>query len=146
MSLEPYPDYWSSLLWKRLMGRRVLDAGLSADLPGEGATAGLLRIYAHCAGGEAARPGAVTVSAINLDRSRSVRLAFEGVGDVRELYRLTGPDPLGTEVRLDDTALVLADDGSPPSLTAVATHDPVELPPLSYAFVVLPEAGAAPCR
>jgi len=61
-TLQPRPDFWAGLLWKRTMGDVVLDPGTPKD---EG-----LRIYAHCskkgrrrdAGGaehgRGARPGA----------------------------------------------------------------------------------------
>ena len=42
-SFDPFPDYWSSLLHKRLVGRRVLEVrgGIALDRK--------IRIYAHCA-------------------------------------------------------------------------------------------------
>ena len=42
-SFDPFPDYWSSLLYKRLVGRRVLKVrgGIALDRK--------IRIYAHCA-------------------------------------------------------------------------------------------------
>ena len=42
-SLQPRPNYWAALLWRRLMGTTVLDAG-SSPAPG-------LRLYAHCLAG-----------------------------------------------------------------------------------------------
>ena len=38
-TLTPRPDYWAALLWRKLMGTKVLDAG---------AEGGSLRLYAHC--------------------------------------------------------------------------------------------------
>lgn len=143
VTLEPYPDYFNTVLWRRLMGTRVLDARV---LSGPGASAGLdpahLRMYAHCTPG---RPGAVTVLALNLDQAATAPLAFPSSGATRELYLLTADDRLGTEVKLGGTVLEVPDEGPLP-LVPVAATDPIELPPVSYAFVVLPEAGAPACE
>src|SRR5262249_58171455 len=59
-TLEPNPDYWASLLWRRLMGTRVLAASTDATMP--------VRVYAHCARGG----GGVTLLALNLSAKESV--------------------------------------------------------------------------
>lgn len=138
-TLEPSADYWNSLLWKRLMGTRVLAAEADGGGP-------LLRVYSHCTPG---RPGAVTVLAINLDRVNEVTLAIPGLGGDPELYLVTGPDLEAKEVWLNGTALVAAEDGSPPPIEPIepVTSTPsIELAPRSYAFVVLPGAEAEACR
>jgi hypothetical protein len=128
-TLEPRPDYWNSLLWKRLMGPRVL----AATAGGEGADR--LRVYAH-AGSE---PGAFTVLAINLDPERDALLDFSGLeGRGREVYAVTAPDPLGGAVLLNGEELALSGE-SLPALRGVR-QDEVRLAPLSYAFVRF-EAG-----
>src|SRR5260370_11391151 len=63
-TLDPRPNFWSALLWKRLMGTKSLDPGVP---PNDG-----LRIYAHCTRG---LPGAVTVLAINFGKDeKSINL------------------------------------------------------------------------
>jgi heparanase len=133
-SLAPSPDYFNSLLWKRLMGERSLRAVASGG--------GLLRVYAHCT---PARPGAITALAINLDPERKVQLSFDGIPGEREVYLVTGPDLISAELRLNGVSLAVADDGSVPPLPAAEGQDPVVVPPLSYAFVVLPAAAAPAC-
>jgi len=134
-TLEPSPDYFNSLLWKRLMGTRALRVTAAAG--------DFVRLYAHCTAG---RSGPVTVLAINLDQTQPTRLAFAGAGAARELYLVTGTDLVGTDIFLGGEPLAVGPDGSPPALSAASVNDPIELPPLSYAFVVLPDADAAACR
>ena len=54
---EPRANYWAALVWRKLMGTTVLDAGPS---PSEN-----LHLYAQCLRG---KPGGVTLLAINADR------------------------------------------------------------------------------
>ena len=62
-TLLPRPNYWSALLWRRLMGTTVLDAGASPS-PN-------LHLYAHCLRNQ---PGGVALLAINADRTASQEL------------------------------------------------------------------------
>ena len=64
-TLRPRPNYWSAVLWRRLMGTTVLDAGASST-PG-------LYLYAHCLRG---KPGGVALLAINADRSKAQKSNF----------------------------------------------------------------------
>src|SRR5262249_34914262 len=57
-TLEPRPDWFASVLFKRLMGREVL--GVVRTEPGDP----FVRVYAHCAKGAA--PGSIALLAINL--------------------------------------------------------------------------------
>jgi heparanase 1 len=136
-SLEPRPDYFNSLLWKRLMGRRALHARTIEE-------DGLLRVHAHCAPEGPRAPGAVTALLINLD-SRETWVGFPDLPGRRELYLLTAPDLLGTRIDLHGVPLEVLPDGAPPALAPEIVDDPIRLPPKSYAFVVLPDALAPAC-
>jgi hypothetical protein len=135
-TLAPRPDYWAAVLWHRLAGGRVLtllDAPVDPDL----------RLYGFCTRG--GPPGAVTLLALNPSRLRTLRLDI-GRAPV-DLYRMTAADPTDVEVRLNDTALEVAADGSLPELAPVSLlRGEVVLPPVSYAFIVAPHAGAAACQ
>ena len=134
-TLEPRPDYWAAVLWHRLVGGRVLalrDAPSDPDL----------RLYAHCTRG--GPPGAVTLIALNPSRVRTLRLDV-GRAPV-DLYHLTAPDPAGVDVSLNDEVLEVAPDGNVPELRALSIEGDVVLPPESYAFIVVPQAGAAACQ
>lgn len=141
-TLDPRPDYFATVLWRKLMGARVLAATI--------AKSPTVRAYAHCAGGDVAPRGAVTVLAINLDAMQPVTLAVDFVGGVgggaRQSWVVTA-DALDAPVaRLGGAPLAVADDGTlPPMNPASGSGSSIVLPPASYAFVVFPDAGAAAC-
>jgi hypothetical protein len=136
-TLEPRPDYWNSVLWRRLMDHRVLDASAHlapADPP--------LRTYAHCT---PARPGAVTLVALNLAKTaRSIDVPqFTGA---REIYRLDATSLVDPVLRLNGAALHAGADGAPPEMTPVVQDGgTIDIAPLSYLFIVFPAANAAAC-
>lgn len=143
---EPRPDFWASLLWKRLMGTRVLDVG-GTELTGT------LRAYAHCTPGSYGAPrGAVTVLLLNLSRDRAEHVslgAFAGSG-TRE-YAVSAANLESSQVRLGGLPLKAGAAGEIPELVpvahaAVAGQAPaVDVAPLSYSFVVVEDAHAAGC-
>jgi hypothetical protein len=138
-SLEPTPDYFNTVLWRTLMGTKVLSATTPLST---------LRAYAHCTapGAPDARAGAVTVVLLNLDDAATQSVRFDGVaGSQLDLYLLTGALD-STTTSLNGETLAVAVDGSLPSFAPVATTGSVALPPRSYAFVVLPDAAAPACQ
>ena len=63
-SFEPRPDYWLTLLFKRLVGGRVLKVLHDGDTEsGLGVNTGRIRLYAHCASGG---KSAVTLFGMNM--------------------------------------------------------------------------------
>lgn len=141
-TLEPSPDYWASVLWKRLMGGRVLNAAPTADAPS-------LRVYAHCTPSWNIEfsPGTFTVLALNLDMEGPVKVVFDGIEHQGyRIYRMTAPDLLGTEVRLNGETLQVQPDGALPDFVpdlSTSTPAAATLPPASYAFVVFDAAADA---
>jgi heparanase len=133
-SLEPRPDYWAALLWKRLMGSTVLEAGAS---PASG-----LYLYAHCLAG---RPGGVALLALNTDRTaaRDLTIAFGS-----ERFTLTAAQGLlANSVELNGKGLALGKAGAlPPVQGARTLAGLVSLPAASITFLALPNAGNAACR
>ena len=143
--LSPNPDYFLSVLWKRLMGSKVLGGLVTGG--------DSLRAYAHCTAETAPNyvPGAVTVAALNLatDAAAKVRLPFFPSGSV-DLYALSAPALDSKTVNLNGVPLAVAADGSPPALLplqlpASSGAPCFTIPPASYAFAVLPHANAAAC-
>ncbi|VVA34923.1 PREDICTED: heparanase [Prunus dulcis] len=165
-SFVPNPDYYSALLWHRLMGQGVLavNSNASADL----------RIYAHCARGRAG----ITVVLINFSNDtdfivnvenildfnlgaherniskesyfkRSLKKTVSWVGRkaldkpvYREEYHLT---PKNRNLRsktmvLNGAPLEITKDGNIPELEPahVLANSPLTISPLSIKFVVLP--------
>ncbi len=144
-TLDPRPDYWTSVLWRRMMGDRVLDATAGRDPR--------LRVYAHCTrhGAPDAAPGAVTLAVVNLDPSRGVSLELGAYGDIADVYELSSPDLTSPVIDLNGARLIASSDGSLPALApAVVSRDAAGLrasfEPATYGFVVLPHAEAPACR
>jgi heparanase 1 len=134
-SLDPRPDYFASVLWRKLMGARALAAS-TKSLPN-------LRLYAQCASADFPA-GAVTVLAINLDATATPELAFDNLGGEPSAYLVTADDLQASTARLNGQPLLVGDDGSLPPLTAAKLRP--TLPAHSYAFVVFPQANAGACR
>jgi heparanase 1 len=139
-ALEPRPDYFASLLWRRLMGPRALAVTFKRRL---------LRAYAHCTatGAPQARAGAVTMLFINLD-AQPVSVALDGTrSDASELYLVSATSLTAPQASLNGVPLTVDGDGKAGPLAAVAgAGDTITLPPRAYAFVLLPSANAAACR
>ncbi|MCA9670277.1 MAG: hypothetical protein KC503_32000 [Myxococcales bacterium] len=134
-TLEPRPDYWASLLWRRLVGTRVLSAK-SDDTK--------LRAYAHCR-----RQGdGVTVVLLNVDTAKSVRVDLDGaLGDTLVRYTLTAASLDAKVVALEGVELKLASDDTLPALDGVEQRGTnLVMPAASIAFVELPQAGVAACK
>ncbi|XP_024024267.1 heparanase-like protein 3 [Morus notabilis] len=73
-NLAPNPDYYSALLWHRLMGRNALSTSFSGTKK--------IRAYAHCA----KQSKGITVLLINLDNSTTVlgKVAFNGTWSLEQ--------------------------------------------------------------
>jgi hypothetical protein len=129
-TLRPRPNYWAALLWRRLMGTIVLDAGMH-----EGT-----HLYAHCRRGVR---GAVTLLAINTDRTTAARLRLPAAS---ERYTLSADDLQSAEVKLNGTALDLGPNDDLPQGTAV-TSPPglVEIGPATITFLTVGDAKNPAC-
>jgi hypothetical protein len=130
---KPRPNYWGALLWRRLMGTTVLDAGVP--------TRSGLDVYAHCQRGT---PGGVVVLVVNTDRDAPHALAFP-TASVR--YTLDAASLLEADVRLNGRTLVLdAGDELPDIMGAPAAADVITFPPVTITFLAIPDAGNNACR
>lgn len=130
-TFAPRPNYWAGLLWRRLMGTGVLDAG--STKPG-------LHVYAHCMRG---MPGGVTLLAINLQKT-SARIGLTSPGD---LYALTAPQLQSKTVLLNGRPLVLGRGDALPEITPRRLKaNQVTLAPTSINLIALPQAGNPHCR
>jgi Glycosyl hydrolase family 79, N-terminal domain len=119
-TLQPRPNYWAALLWRRLMGTIVLDAGAHNGV----------HLYAHCRRGVR---GAVTLLAINTDRTTAVTLRLPVTG---ERYTLSAHDLQSASVKLNGTALELGPNDELPQFAAVTSPSgSIEIGPATITFL-----------
>jgi heparanase 1 len=132
-TLEPRPKYWGALLWRRLMGTTVLDAGVPIAIG--------LHIYAHCQRGT---PGGVSLLVINNDRS-APRALMLPLASMR--YTLDAADVSATDVRLNGRALKLgAGDRLPPMQGAPTEAGLSTFAPATITFLAMATAANGACR
>ncbi|XP_076614520.1 heparanase isoform X1 [Chaetodon auriga] len=147
-NLDPLPDYWLSVLYKRLVGPEVLK--LEAF---PGAAAGKrVRLYLHCANRKSYRSGAVTLMSMNLSR-KPARISVPAlVSGTVEAFVLQAERPgeeglYSRSVKLNGDVLKMVDDKTLPELTGsrLPPAEHLQLPAYSLAFFVFTDAGAAGC-
>jgi heparanase len=132
-TLQPRPNYWGALLWRRLMGSIVLDAGLP---PYAG-----LDVYAHC---QSAMLGGVSLLVINADRAAPHQLML---ANTALRYTLDAADLNDGDIRLNGTTLALDQRGALPDIegtpvaAGIATFDPATI-----TFLAVPTAANNACR
>ncbi|KAL2327417.1 hypothetical protein Fmac_020844 [Flemingia macrophylla] len=160
-NFHPNPDYYSALLWHRLMGRNVLSTTFSGTKK--------IRAYAHCA----KQSKGITVLLINLDSKTTVEAEVTFNHDAkslrhrkmsshsemmellvasetsREEYHLTPQDgDIHSQIMvLNGKALSVNSDGDIPPLEPlyVNSSEPIRVDPFSIVFVHLPDALVAAC-
>lgn len=126
----PNADYWPAVLWRKLVGSKVLDMG--EGRPG-------LNLYAHCQHGVV---GGVTIIAINLDNAEK-RLKIKGKTNI---YALTASDLQSKTVQLNGRSLAITGDDQLPDLSgARLSESSVSLAPRSVNFITAPKANNAAC-
>jgi hypothetical protein len=131
-TFAPRPNYWAALLWHRLMGTTVLDAGALAQRE--------LHIYAHCDPGKA---GGITVLAIN---SSDKRYAFT-VPIAAMRYTLHAPNLQGDTVQLNGARLSLRENDALPEMPGIPTAARViAFAPRTITFLAIPTAANPACR
>jgi heparanase len=132
-TLMPRPNYWAALLWRKLMGSTVLEAGPS-PVPA-------LKLYAHCLRGQS---GGVALLAINTDRLASQSVEF---GSASERYTLSASDLQDGHVQMNGTEMKLGADDAIPQLSGVSTASGKQiLAPATITFFAIPNANNANCH
>lgn len=131
-TLEPRPNYWAALLWKRTMGTTVLDPGLKADPP--------IRAYAHCA---VQGHGAVALLVINTNKEAQANIQLPMTA---LQYTLTSDSLESRSVKLNGAELMPPANGVPPAFKGVAVaKGELNLPARSISFLLFPRAKNSSC-
>ncbi|KAG7476682.1 hypothetical protein MATL_G00085510 [Megalops atlanticus] len=152
-NLDPLPDYWLSVLYKRLVGPEVLNA---AAFTSQGVEKRRLRVYLHCTNKRSSdfTRGAVTLFALNLSKSPArISLPTQISNSSVQAFVLESGDPgeeglYSSSVRLNGEVLKMVDDRTLPPLQGVPLPpgERLNLPGFSFAFYVLKDARAPACR
>eukprot|EP00062_Callorhinchus_milii_P022769 gi/632980901/ref/XP_007907294.1/ PREDICTED: inactive heparanase-2 [Callorhinchus milii] len=156
-NFNPLPDYWLSLLYKRLVGTKVLTvhvAGLQRKPRPGRIIRDKLRIYAHCTHfrNHNYPRGSITIYIINLHRSRKkIKLTGALRDKTAHQYLL---QPHGTQglqaksVQLNGRLLALLDDETFPEMKpkTLRAGRILVVPPLSIGFYVVKNANAPCCK
>ena len=162
VDFSPNPDYFLHALWQQLMGGVALgatvtpDNGSSGGSSDSGNTTSGLRAWAACGARAAgAATGGVTVLLVNFDAADAqVAISLAGTNAASGtlgVYQLTPGDDEGlasATMRLNGELLEVQQ-GTwqlPDMLPRLQpASEAVTLPPLSFAFLSLPEASAPAC-
>ena len=131
-TMMPRSNYWAALLWRKLMGNVVLDAG-ATPTPA-------VHIYAQCLRGQA---GGVALLAINTDISaQNLRLRTPS-----DRYTFSAEHLQDSTVRLNGNELKLGPGDGLPSLNGIPVQaGEVALAPDTITFFAVPNAHNPACR
>lgn len=130
-TFRPRPNYWAALLWHRLMGTTVLDAGVASTRA--------IHAYAHC---HPTAKGAASVLLINISQHEphAATLAARA-----ERYTLRARRLQSTSAQLNGMTLALTGgDDLPRLVPRAAPAGRIQLPPASITFLVMQDVAA--CR
>ncbi|XP_072798535.1 heparanase [Vicugna pacos] len=146
-NFEPLPDYWLSLLFKKLVGTNVLMASV------KGPDRSKLRVYLHCTNINHPRykEGDLTLYALNLHNvTKRLQLPYHLFDKQVDKYLIkpSGPDGLlSKSVQLNGQTLKMVDNQTLPALTEkpLRPGSSLGLPAFSYGFFVIRNAKVAAC-
>ncbi|XP_065490318.1 heparanase [Caloenas nicobarica] len=146
-NFEPLPDYWLSLLYKKLVGTKVLQVSLV------GANERKLRVYLHCTNPlhPKYREGDVTLFALNLyNVTQHLQLPNYLWSKHVDQYLLLPhgkENILSRSIELNGRVLQMVDDKTLPELIEkpLGPGSTLGLPAFSYGFYVIKNAKAIAC-
>ena len=135
----PYPDYFLTHLYKRLVQGNVFNVRTWNDH---------IRIYAGCANHQYYLNGALTVYMLNVQNKTTTLNLQQFSNHSYELYLLTPGDEKGLEsayAALNGKKLVMVDDKLP-IFSPMKQKGPIHLPSYSFGFIVIPYANVEQCH
>ena len=126
-TLTPRPNYWAAVLWRRLMGTTVLDAGESAS-PN-------LYVYAHCLRGQ---PGGVAMLILNANESAEREISLP-VDSIR--YTLSASSLISQQAELNGHELTISSSEQIPAMVGEpVVASSLRLEAATITFLALPAA------
>lgn len=141
-TLSPNPDYWASLLWRRTMGTHVLNTSVNvSDAP--------VQAYAHCLQGSTSN--GIAIALVNEHPSQTTTVSLPHFSGTAQLYLVKAANPKSRTITINDVEPRLSTEGDVPQFLPkdlnLSPDVPLRLPlpPLSYAFVVFPQATVPAC-
>ncbi|XP_048250306.1 heparanase-like isoform X2 [Haliotis rufescens] len=144
-TLDPNPDYWLTLLYKRLVGRQVFHVTTTSS-------SDRLRIYAHCTSTNSTfgyKPGSLTVYAMNIDSSNTTLSLPQFQDRTLHVYWLTPGGGGGLKskfVNLNNKTLELVDKQLPSLTPSHSSASTLSIPAHSFGFLVIPDANILACQ
>ncbi len=146
-TLDPFPDYWSSYLYKKLVGSRVLEVHDGISLGRK------IRVYAHCTSERSGYDiGSLVLIALNTQHDEAQLVLSNGLERLSvDQYLLTPGENnnlTSQTVRLNGELLQMVNDTFLPNVPPkpIIPPDHIILPPVSYGFFVIPDAQAEACQ
>ena len=140
---QPHPDYWVALLWKQLVGTRVLSSALQAD---DGNTS---QVDAHVWCSTSLGRAVITYFAMEVPEGTQLALPLGLPPAPRTEFILTSPAGLYADsVQLNGAVLEALETGELPAWPVPGKSVPeggIVLPPFSFGFLMLDAADAPAC-
>ncbi|XP_067658912.1 heparanase-like [Haliotis asinina] len=141
-TFEPYPDYWLTLLYKRLVGYKVLSVETNST--------NSFRVYAHCAKQENLynyKPGSVVFYIVNVNNYTTV-VTFPQFKPNMDVFWLQPefPDLTSRNVTLNGKRLDYINNTIPDMPPERAYGGTLNIPAYTFGFVVFPDAGVDICK
>lgn len=141
------PDYWISLLHKKLVGRRVLNITDYLKLGKE------VRVYAHCInpyGEMGYSPYGIVLMVLNLNQTQTASIVIKNPTlkslDIDQyLFSPLNGNLDDKDVSLNGEVLRMSSNTTLPKLRPLRIKQPIQIPPLRYGFYVLLDSHANAC-
>ena len=137
-TLKPHPEYFASVLFKRLANNRILDVSLSKETR-------RFRVYARCAkSGPSTLPGSVVLIVLNLyNVEKSFALVDYELFEM-EQYLLSAIKLTSDIVNLNGEPLLMQGDQLPP-MKGKSVAQPVTIPPRTVGYYVVDKVNLNVC-
>ncbi|XP_071116310.1 heparanase-like [Haliotis cracherodii] len=141
-TFEPYPDYWLTLLYKRLVGNKVLSVQTNSS--------NSFRVYAHCARQNSVynyKPGSVVVYIVNVNIYTTV-VTFPQFQKNMDLFWLRPEfiELTSRNVTLNGKRLDYVNNTIPDMPPQKAYGGLLMLPARTFGFAVFPDADVDICK